>query len=115
MGAACICQHTPDSTNLETERRRRVERKRQPRKQICVKKQRVLTPNNQKSAASSHAASKKQRRIDAGLSRPSARFSTRLIVFGVGQIIQNAYITRSHDERGERKSHHLPQTWKRNS
>src|ERR1700724_1538510 len=108
MGAACICQDTPDSTNLETERRRRIECKGQPREKICIKKQRIFTPNNQKSTASSDAAGKKQRRIDAGPSRPSVRFSARLIVLGVGQIIKNAYITRADDKRGKRKAHHRP-------
>src|SRR2546426_4764495 len=55
------------------------------------------------------SAGKKQRRIDAGPSRPSARFSARLIVLGVSQIIKNAYITRADDKCGQRKGHHRPQ------
>src|SRR5947209_1742294 len=115
MGAGGICQYTPDSTNLETERRRRIERKGQPREKICIKKECILTPNNQKSTAGSHAANKKQRRIDTGPCRPSARFSARLIVFGVSQIIKDAYITRADDKRGQRQGHHRPQRWKSNS
>src|SRR5205085_412510 len=101
MGAGCICQHTPDSTNLETKKTRRIECNGQPRENKAQKKQCVFTPNNQKSDARSHAAGEKQRRIDAGPSRPSTRFSARLIVLGVGQIIKNAYITRADDERGQ--------------
>src|SRR5258707_13782995 len=113
MGAGGICQHTPDSTNLKTERRRRIECKRQPREKIYTKKQNILAPNNQKSTTSNHAASKKQHWIDASPTRPSARFSARLIVFDVGQIIKNAYITRADDKRGQRKGHYRPQRWKR--
>src|SRR5258708_4515424 len=111
MSAGCVRQHTPDSASFETERRRRVECKRQPTEEVCKEKQGVLTPHNQKSTAGSHAASKKQRRNDAGLSRPSAGFSARLIVFGVGQIIKNAYITRADDKRGQRKGYYRPQRW----
>src|SRR5437763_17217231 len=115
MSAGCICQHTPDPTDLETERRRRIECKGQPREKICREKQRVLAPGNQKSTASSHTGGKEPRRIDAGLSRPPARFSARLIIFGVGQIIKNAYITRADDKRGQRKRYHRPQRWTWNS
>src|SRR5579872_1637388 len=115
MGARCICQHAPDSADLETERRRRVERKGQPTEEVCIEKQLVPMPNNQKATAGRHTCGKEQRRIDTGLSRPSSKFSACLIVFSVGQIIKNAYITCASDQCEQGKGHYRPQRWKMNS